>query len=79
MTGTFGSVSVNVTATGVTVPSGQHILYVRGQDSSGNWGVFSSVLVNGGDAGGPTTKSPTLTPSSTNGHGADGRGGARDR
>ena len=60
------SVSVNVTAP-VIVPAGQHTLYVRGRDSLGNWGAFSSVLVNGGDASGPTTKTPKLTPSSTNG------------
>jgi FtsP/CotA-like multicopper oxidase with cupredoxin domain len=68
MTGS-GAGSVNVTAT-VSIPSGQHIVYVRGQDSAGNWGVFSSVLVTGGDATGPTTKSPSLTPGLTNGAGA---------
>jgi len=63
MTGT-GSVTASV-----AVPSGEHIVYVRGQDSNNNWGVFSSVLVTGGDATGPTTKSPSLTPSTTNGSG----------
>ena len=58
--------SVNVTAP-LIVPPGQHTLYVRGRDSVGNWGAFSSVLVSGGDAVGPTTKTPKLTPSSTNG------------
>ena len=65
MTGS-GAGSVSVTAS-VAVPSGEHIVYVRGQDSNSNWGVFSSVLVSGGDATGPTTKSPSLTPSLTNG------------
>ncbi|MEP7034158.1 MAG: multicopper oxidase domain-containing protein [Actinomycetota bacterium] len=67
MTGS-GPGSVSVTAS-VAVPTGEHIIYVRGQDSAvpTNWGVFSSVLVNGGDATGPTTKSPTLTPTPTNG------------
>jgi FtsP/CotA-like multicopper oxidase with cupredoxin domain len=71
MSGAFGSVSVNVTAL-VAIPAGQHTLYVRGQDSLGNWGAFSSVLVNGGDLTGPTTKSPALTPSLTNGTGTAG-------
>jgi len=65
MTGS-GSGSVNVTAL-VPAPTGQHILYVRGQDSATNWGPLSSVLVTGADATGPTTKSPLLTPSLTNG------------
>ncbi|MDY7529879.1 MULTISPECIES: multicopper oxidase family protein [unclassified Cryobacterium] len=68
MTGS-GAGSVNVTAS-VSIPSGQHIVYVRGQDSVGNRGFFSSVLVTGGDATGPTTKSPSLAPSLTNGAGA---------
>jgi FtsP/CotA-like multicopper oxidase with cupredoxin domain len=63
---TPGTGPVQVTAT-AAVTSGEHILYVRGKDSSGNWGPLSSVLVNGGDAGGPTTTSPTLTPRLTNG------------
>jgi len=70
MTGS-GAGSVSVTAS-VTVPSGQHVVYVRGRDSNNNWGVLSSVLVSGGDATGPTTKSPSLTPSTTNGSGTAG-------
>jgi hypothetical protein len=66
MTGTFGAVSVAVSAA-VAVPAGSHSLYVRGQDSVGNWGALSAVQVNGGDATGPTTSGITLTPSSTNG------------
>jgi hypothetical protein len=50
----------------VTVGSGQHVLYVRGKDSAGNWGPLSSVLVDGSDAGGPTTKFPSLQPPLTN-------------
>ena len=37
-----------------------------GQDAAGNWGPFSSVLVTGADAVGPTT-SAVLTPGHTNG------------
>ncbi len=66
MTGTFGSPTASVTATSVTIPSGDHVIYVRGQDGPGNWGPFSSVLVNGGDAGGPTTSGVVLTPKITN-------------
>jgi FtsP/CotA-like multicopper oxidase with cupredoxin domain len=66
MGGTFGSATVAVTAP-VPSPTGQHIIYVRGQDFAGNWGVFSSVLVTGGDVVGPATTSPALTPALTNG------------
>jgi hypothetical protein len=64
--GTFNAVSEGVTAA-VTVPSGPHTLYVRGQDSLGNWGPFSAVAVNGGDATGPTSSGLTLTPNPSNG------------
>ena len=63
--GSFDTETENVTVP-VSVGAGQHILYVRGRDGAGNWGPLTSVLVNGGDAGGPTTKSPSLTPSLTN-------------
>lgn len=46
----------------VTVGPGQHVIYVRGRDAAGTWGPLTSVLVDGNDAGGPTTKSPTLAP-----------------
>ena len=58
--------SPTVEATGpVSLPAGQHVLYVRGKDAvstDGNWGPLSSVLVTGADAGGPTTSGPTLSP-----------------
>jgi hypothetical protein len=50
----------------VSVGPGPHILYVRAKDAGDNWGPLTSVLVDGSDAGGPTTKFPTLTPSLTN-------------
>ncbi len=64
----FDSPTEAVTAT-FSVPAGQHILYARGQDAAGNWGVFSSVLVNGGDVIGPNTVSAQLTPDHANGTG----------
>jgi hypothetical protein len=67
MTGS-GAGSVTVTAS-VSIASGQHIIYVRGQDSLTNLGALSSVLVTIGDAAGPITTSPVLTPSLTNGSG----------
>ncbi|HVQ87166.1 MAG TPA: multicopper oxidase family protein, partial [Actinomycetes bacterium] len=67
MQGAFGSPTENVTATDVPVPGGNHVLYVRGQDENGNWGVFSSVLANGGDIQGPTTNSAKLVRNPTNG------------
>jgi hypothetical protein len=66
MTGAFGTPTVNVSAS-VTVSSGPHTLYVRGQDDQGNWGAFSSILVNGGDTTGPATTGLTLVPNPTNG------------
>ncbi len=63
--GTFDEVSENVTIAGI--PAGQHILYVRGKDSNGNLGVFSSVLVQGADTTGPVTVNATLNPNPTNG------------
>jgi hypothetical protein len=59
--GSFDTATEQVTAP-VPVTSGEHVLYGRGQDADGHWGPFSSVLVTGGDEGGPTTKSPVLTP-----------------
>ncbi|MCV2393291.1 multicopper oxidase domain-containing protein, partial [Actinotalea sp. M2MS4P-6] len=64
--GAFDSATEAVEAA-VTVPAGNHALYVRGQDDGGVWGAFSSVLVNGGDAGGPTTSAAAVQPSPTNG------------
>ena len=66
MSGAFTSAAVDVTATSVSVPSGQHVLYLRGQDSTGNWGPLTSVLVSGGDANGPVTRSALLAPRLTN-------------
>ena len=40
MTGTFGTPSVAVTAP-FSIPAGEHVVYVRGQDSLGNWGPSS--------------------------------------
>ena len=56
-----GSPNEDATAT-FSVPSGEHVLYVRGKDAADNWGPLSSVLVTGADAGGPTTSGPTLSP-----------------
>ncbi len=65
VTAPFDAPSEDVTLA-VGVPSGEHVLYVRGQDEHGNWGALSSVLVSGGDAGGPVTRSATLSPRLTN-------------
>lgn len=60
--GTFDNETEQVSAP-VTIPGGPHVLYVRGQDAGGSWGPLTSVLVDGGDTGGPSTKYPTVTPS----------------
>jgi hypothetical protein len=66
MTGTFGTPTVTVSAPAAVV-SGQHVLYVRGQDADGAWGPWSSVLVTGNDVVGPTTSGVVLAPDRTNG------------
>ena len=66
MSGSFGAVSASVSST-VTVGDGPHVIYVRGKDSAGNWGVVSSVLVNGGDIVGPAVTSQSLDPNPANG------------
>ncbi|HEU5038855.1 MAG TPA: multicopper oxidase domain-containing protein [Nocardioides sp.] len=71
MDGAFDGPSVDVTAP-VTVPSGDHVYYVRGQDEAGNWGPFTSVLVSGADQGGPTTTAPLLSPNRVNGSSTSG-------
>ncbi len=66
MTGSFGTATVDVTAP-FALPPGEHVVYVRGQDSAGNWGPWSSVLVVGADTQGPTTSGLSLTPERANG------------
>ncbi|MEZ4660461.1 MAG: multicopper oxidase family protein [Caldilineaceae bacterium] len=66
MSGAFASPTESVSAV-VALPSGTHTIYVRGMDAANNWGAVASVLVNGGDATGPTTSGLTLDPSPTNG------------
>lgn len=48
--------------------AGKHIVYVRGQDSSNNWGVVGSVVLNLPKTG-PTTRDGTTTPAIANGAG----------
>ncbi len=65
--GAFDSPTEAVTLSPVPIVSGRHVLYVRGQDSLGNWGPYSSVLVMGADDQGPSTTGVTLTPDRSNG------------
>ena len=72
MTGGFGSTSVSVqgtisAATLAGLTSGTHTVYVRGQDSVGNWGPFSSVVMPTLDNAGPTTSALVVSPAPTNG------------
>ncbi|MGC9358680.1 MAG: M14 family zinc carboxypeptidase, partial [Anaerolineae bacterium] len=67
--GTFDETEEEVTATLATdlLEQGRHILYVRGRDSSGNWGPFSAVFVEVLPPVGPPSFSlqkaaSTLTP-----------------
>ncbi len=66
--GTFDSPTEAVTG---TVPvgalaAGQHTVYVRGQDSIGNWGPYNSAVFTL-DTVGPTVSGVILTPRVTNG------------
>ncbi|MEO6145342.1 MAG: multicopper oxidase domain-containing protein [Dermatophilaceae bacterium] len=72
MTGTFGTVDVaNATGTISTtvldaLPAGKHVVFVRAQDSGGNWGVVGSVILNLLKTG-PQTTNGRVTPTPTNG------------
>lgn len=71
----IGASAVTTTATG-TIPTsvladpaftaGRHTVYVRGEDASGNWGVYGSVVLNVPKTG-PATTAGTATPALTNG------------
>ena len=58
-----GTISV---ATLAGLSSGNHTIYVRGQDSAGNWGGFNFAVLNL-DKAGPATTSLSLTPNPSNG------------
>lgn len=49
-----------------TFQAGKHIVYVRGKDAAGNWGLVGSVVLNVPKAG-PATTSGSATPGITNG------------
>jgi len=71
MGGSFGSPTVAVSAT-IPAPvidalsSGSHSVYVRGEDSLGNWGALSSTTFSI-DKTGPTTSALVLNPNPSNG------------
>jgi hypothetical protein len=65
ITGTYGTLSATVSAT-LTLPSGSHVLFVRGQDNAGTWGPPKSTTF-AVDTAGPTTAGMTLTPNPSNG------------
>ena len=69
--GTFDAVQENVTAS-LTLPAGDHVVYVRGRDAADNWGPFTSVIISGADVGGPTTSEPLLAPNRVNGANTQG-------
>ena len=58
-----GTVSM---ATLGTLSSGNHTIFVRGQDANGNWGPFLSMVLNL-DKTGPATTGLTLTPNPSSG------------
>ncbi len=58
-----GTISV---ATLASMASGNHTIFVRGQDANGNWGPFLSIVLNL-DKTGPATSGLTLTPNPSDG------------
>ncbi len=71
MSGSFGSPTANVNATLSTaflgtLSSGNHNIYIHGQDAAGNWGSFNFVTLNL-DKQGPATGSLQATPNISNG------------
>ena len=71
MSGSFGSSTANVSATLSTgflgtLSSGNHNIYIHGQDAAGNWGSFNFVTLNL-DKQGPATGSLQATPNISNG------------
>ncbi|MEZ4659063.1 MAG: multicopper oxidase family protein [Caldilineaceae bacterium] len=72
MTGAFAAPSeaVQGTITAATLAglsSGDHTIYVRGQDAAGNWGAFATAVLAGLDTAGPTSSALLLNPNPTNG------------
>jgi FtsP/CotA-like multicopper oxidase with cupredoxin domain len=72
MTGAFDT-STSIPVTGLidtamlaSLSSGNHTIYVRGQDANGNWGSFLSVTLNL-DKTGPTSTGLSLTPNPSSG------------
>jgi FtsP/CotA-like multicopper oxidase with cupredoxin domain len=49
-----------------TLASGEHLLYIRGQDAAGNWGPFGSTVLNL-DQSGPAISGLSLHPNPANG------------
>jgi FtsP/CotA-like multicopper oxidase with cupredoxin domain len=71
MSGAFASPTelVNATIPDSTVgglSTGNHTIYVRGQDAAGNWGAFNSAILKV-DNTGPSTTGLILTPNVSNG------------
>jgi FtsP/CotA-like multicopper oxidase with cupredoxin domain len=69
--GMFDSISEAVEgtitmATLGSLPSGNHSIYVRGQDGNGNWGPFLSMVLNL-DKTGPASSGLSLTPNPSSG------------
>lgn len=54
------------TSTLAGLSSGNHTLYIHGQDSAGNWGSFNVAVLNL-DKTGPTSRAIVLTPGASNG------------
>ncbi len=79
MGGIFGSPTVSVSATiPAGLPTGDYTIFVRGQDSAGNWGAFSSAALSV-DQTGPTIIGLELVPNPSQGSGIVLSASADDR
>lgn len=79
MSGAFASSSEVVQATiAAGLPTGNHTIYVHGQDAAGNWGAFGSVVL-AVDQTGPAIIGAQLQPNPSNGTGVLLSASADDR
>lgn len=65
-----GTIAQSVLAD-ANLSAGKHVIYVRGEDSAGNWGVFDSAVLNVPKTG-PATTGGAATPALSNGNSAIG-------
>ena len=58
--------AIDPTVSGLNLPSGNHNIYVHGQDSAGNWGALNFIVLKL-DKQGPVTSALQINPNRSNG------------